>query len=559
MKKIILGVAVLLSVISLTSCDKDFNTIGSEIVGGDHFDFEKYDVQNITAFSKPTGAVQSNNLPINPLGIYQDPVFGDTKATFVSQLQLEISNPTIGTLVDIKAEDSVYLYVPYFSEVKTYASGNEANIYTLDSIYGDRANSMNLSIFESGYAIRNFDVNDPSITQKYYNDQKTSTVEANLIGSKLNNSANIDENLEFKFFDNEHVIYKTDGNGQFVNNDGDVVTDVADRVVKERIAPGMWINLDKNFFKTKVLEAGSSNLINNNVFRDHLRGLYFQVEQNSGQDGVLALLNFSNAYINIQYHSTVDAVEKKRNLKLKLSGNTISFLEYSNNSSYTSNLNMSNSTTGDEKLYLKGGQGSVAYIDLFGEDSDLNGISDELELLRSNNWLINDAYLTFYVDQATMSDADQIEPARIYIFDAENNRPLIDYYSDPSTSVNPKRNKSLHNGLLEVNTSKKGIKYKFKITSHINNLLTNEDVSLVKNVRLGISVTENINNVTIGNLKTPFQIIPSSDTEDKKNNLKFIPVSSILHPFGTVLYGNNVMPVDADKKIKLEIYYTKPN
>ena len=367
------------------------------------------------------------------------------------------------------------------------------------------------------------------------------------------------KNLEFKFSDNEHVIYKTNGAGQFVNNEGNIVTDLADRVVKERIAPGMWINLDKNFFKNKVLESNSSNLINNNVFRDYFRGLYFQVEQNSGQDGVLALLNFSNAYINIQYHSTVDAVEKKRNLKLKLSGNTISFLEYSNNSSYTSNLNMSNSTTGDEKLYLKGGQGSVAYIDLFGEDSDLNGMADELELIRSNNWLINDAYLTLYVDQSAMGDNSQIEPGRIYIFDAENNRPLIDYYSDPSTNIDPKRNKILHNGLLEVDSSNKGVKYKFKITSHINNLLTNEDLSLVNNVRLGLCITENINNVTIGNLKNPFQILPSSDLEDKKNNIKFVPLSSVLNPFGTVLYGNNVMPIDSDKKIKLEIYYTKPN
>ena len=45
MKKIILGLTVLLSVTSLTSCDKDFNTIGSDIVGGNHFDLDKIDVQ----------------------------------------------------------------------------------------------------------------------------------------------------------------------------------------------------------------------------------------------------------------------------------------------------------------------------------------------------------------------------------------------------------------------------------------------------------------------------------------------------------------------------------
>ena len=53
-------------------------------------------------------------------------------------------------------------------------------------------------------------------------------------------------------------------------------------------------------------------------------------------------------------------------------------------------LDDGDSELGDEKLYLKGGEGSMAIIDLFDNvDADGNGISDELEDFKSHkgNWL----------------------------------------------------------------------------------------------------------------------------------------------------------------------------
>ena len=46
---------------------------------------------------------------------------------------------------------------------------------------------------------------------------------------------------------NEIVFYKKDADGNYINNSGDIVTDPDDRVVKKRVKPGMWINLDKDF------------------------------------------------------------------------------------------------------------------------------------------------------------------------------------------------------------------------------------------------------------------------------------------------------------------------
>ena len=72
----------LLSLLLLSSCDQDFNEMGSGIVGDDHFDFLPDTTATIRAYNVPTGVLQSNNLLLNSLGIYNNPVFGKVKANF---------------------------------------------------------------------------------------------------------------------------------------------------------------------------------------------------------------------------------------------------------------------------------------------------------------------------------------------------------------------------------------------------------------------------------------------------------------------------------------------
>ena len=69
-------------------------------------------------------------------------------------------------------------------------------------------------------------------------------------------------------------------------------------------------------------------------------------------------------------------------------------------------------------------------------------------------------------------------------------------------------------------------------------------------------VTEDISttNTTVSQIwKTPINVtsvIPSFYIQT--------PRSAVMNPLGTVLYGSNPS-VPADKRLKLEIYYTKPN
>lgn len=567
--------ALLLFAFIFMSCDKDYNTIGSDIVGSEHFDFEKYTVQNINVFTEQTNAVQSNNLTLNALGVYKNPVFGTTKAHIVSQLELVTTNPDLGYdyFMD-PAKDSVYVYIPYFSTLEsTDTSGN--NTYTLDSIYGNKTNGkIDIKIYENGYFLNNFDPTDDFVSaQKYYTDDK-GLITTNLVSTTgmLNNASVPSESSEFTISNNEFIIYKTDGNGQNLNSSGVVTTNPDEYVVKERKAPGIWINLNKTKFKERILDqAVNGKLFNNNVFKQHFKGLYFEVN-NSGseEDGFLAKLDLTKAEVVMQYQSyTTDqgsspdptnAVNKSIVFRMGYSAtsvnraNTVNLIETTETANYLNALNGINTANTQGKLFLKGGHnGTVAFIDLFGSDltgadnGGPNNIPDELDVIRENGWLINEANLVFYVDQAQMNGTNLAEPNRIYLYDATNNTVIEDYAYDSSViSTNTKYSKYIYSGIGEI-TDSKVVKYKFRITEYLNKLIKTTDTSVDLNIRLGLVVTESINRVDFLKIKTATSIAQVST----------IPVASIMNPLGVILHGTQTSEID--KKLKLEIYYTQPN
>jgi hypothetical protein len=584
------------------SCDQDFNTIGSDLVGDEHFDFSTHEAQ-LKAYSVKTNEVQTNNLPINPLGIYNNPYFGVTKANFVSQLSLVTAQPKFGTNVQV---ENVTLYVPYFSTVETNNTDG-SKVYSLQSIYGaNKESKMKLSVYENGYYLNSFNPNDNFQTQqRYFSDGSTN---GNIInfenlkrgndgngnsvqnGTRLNDSPNAAENDQFFFNKSEIIVYKTKFNTttgilEYVDANDVVLAnqnDVSLRVVKERLAPGIYLTLNKTFFKNRILEAGSANLFNNNEFKQYFKGLYFKMEQLPGEEGAMAMLNFSNAKVNVNYSSidegaAAGTVATSKTLVLNLGtnsgSNSVSLQDYSYSGAYNSGLNASatNPTFGsDSKLFLKGGKGSVVYLDVFGSADILkpvngqlvpgaNQIPDELDQLRLNGWLINEAYLEFYIDKTAMAGANQLEAERLYLFDATNQKALVDYTFDATTNSNTKYNKLIFGGIIERDNTadKKGIKYKIRITQHINNLINSTDANLNKNVRLGLTVTENINYSNSYYYKNPLSLNnPIMGTNDV---VEYFPVASIMEQQGVVLHGTNPSTEDASKKLKLVIHYTKPN
>lgn len=519
----------------LLSCDSEYNSIGADIVDdNDHFGFLKNDASSIVAFNQKTGAVQTNNLPVNPLGVFDSGLFGKTTANFVTQLELKSENPRFRDVPSSAKIKSVVLNIPYFNTfLKTETDGS--NKYELDSVYGNINNKIKLSIYENGYYLRDLDPNTGFLeAQKFYSDQNS--VFNSVKGPKLNDSSNSSQNDQFAFSPLEHVI-------QPEEEGGDVVREL----------PSMKLDLNKDFFYNKII-ASSSNLVNNNVFKNHFKGLYFQVEEISGS--ALAMLDFSKGTITMTYEDKkvkivngeeVDDGVEEKTLVLNLKGHTVSLLDYASTSaSQTYDNVVPNPVTGDQKLYLRGGNGSVGMIDLFGGEN-----SAELEALRteaiSNNWLINEANLVFYVDQPSMTN--NIDPNRIYVYNAKDNTPLVDYLFDSSVNGGkPKYSKMAFDGIVKLtgnseDTNRKGIQYKVRITEHIKRVLFKDST----NVRLGVSVSEDISKSTSMALRTPSPAF------------KKVPFASVMSPLGTVLFGTAPVPSNESKRLKLEIYYTKPN
>jgi hypothetical protein len=567
----------LLLIVLVISCDKDINEIGSGILGDEHYGMDVA-YSNVTAYNQILGPVQTNNLNINQFGFYNSPIFGKTTASFVSQVTMAVENPTFYTPVI----DSVYLYVPYFSKfVSTDDSGNST--YTLDSLKG--SGKIKLSVYESTKFLESL---DPTTgfqqLQKYYSNQQVD-FDANNGGVLLNNDNKsvydhtvIDnsQNEKFVFSEKQIKFYKknSDGTPGYTN-------------VAERKAPGMLLNLDKAFFTSKILQAPAGKLYNNNTFKTYFKGLYFKVENaaESPNQGTLAMMNFTAGVITIVYRDKVSssdtAAPVRKIMNLNLAGNCVNLL---NNENSFPGFVTPNPTNGDRNLFLKGGDGSMAIIDLFDKTDNIsydktdghlinspNGVSDELDNLRNpaggkQKWLINDANLTFFINKNAMTNA--IEPNRIFLYDLTNKRPIIDFFTDFTTSfISSKYSKLIYGGILSTETGKivnaksneRGTFYKVNITNHIRNLIKYGGVGVTKdstNVRLGLVVTENINVASNFYLKNPF----SSGTGSNLFQSKYIPAMSIANPLGTVLYGSNIPAGDSDydKRIKLQIYYTKP-
>jgi hypothetical protein len=580
------------------SCDQDFNTIGSDLVGDEHFDFSTHEAK-LKAYSVKTEEVQTNNLPINPIGIYNNPYFGVTKANFVSQVSLATEQPKFGTSIQV---ENVILYVPFFSTVES-TNTDGSKVYALNSVYGtNKESKMKLSVYENGYYLHSYNPLDNSQTaQRYFSDGSANGTSINFEnlkrgndgngnsvqnGTRLNDSPNTAENDQFFFNKAEIIVYKTKFNTttgilEYVDANDVVLANQNDaslRVVKERLAPGIYLTLNKAFFKKRILEAGSANLINNNEFKQYFKGLYFKMEQLPGEEGAMAMINFSNAKVNINYSSVEDgatagtaATSKTAvlNLGINSGANSVSLQDYSYSGAYNTGLTASNQVAGqNSNLFLKGGKGSVVYMDVFG-DTDVkqlvngvfvagaNQVPDELEELRLKGWLINEAYLECYIDKTAMAGANQIEAERLYLFDATNQKPLVDYTFDATTSSNTKYNKLIFGGIIERDDTadKKGIKYKIRITQHINNLINSTDDNLRKNVRLGLTVTENIAYSNNYYYKSPRSL--NNTIMGTNDAVEYFPVASIMEQQGVVLHGT--APADASKKMKLVIHYTKPN
>ncbi|MDP5081996.1 MAG: DUF4270 domain-containing protein, partial [Winogradskyella sp.] len=283
-------------------------------------------------------------------------------------------------------------------------------------------------------------------------------------------------------------------------------------------------------------------------------------EPNS-DDGSFLMLNLASTssqitiyYTRLTASDADDETEREQsNFQIRFGANRINFLD----NNFTTPIINGDDDEGDSRIFLKGGEGSIARIKLFNGDDTDNSDDTTFEewkeffvetdengnFVRSKR-LINEANIVVYVDQDLVQDG---EPNRLFVYDIENNTPLIDYFLDGINNSIPSISIIDHLGPLQrVNDDPtgSGIKYKFEITQHLNSLLIRDST----NVELGLSVSLNVNLEAVNQHKK---------VQNATNSDLRVPTSSVLSPRGIILHGNKTE--DESKRVYLEIYYTEPN
>jgi len=535
-------------IIFIYSCDKDFTSIDSDVISAENainFNTSSIDYP-IVASNLRLNPVKSNNLPSFMLGYNNNPFYGESKASFLGQVVPAEFSPSFGENVVL---DSVVLTIPYYSRgVETSEEGDIT--YEIDSVYG--SSKTKLYVYKNNFYLRDFNPSgDFSDSQNYYSNGSMSVEEiineSEIEGELLYESGIIGDDSDDFIPSAERIILTS------LNDDGDTLVNT--------LAPSIRLKLNNpndDFWQNLIFEnENNSVLLNPNSFKEYFRGLYIKAD-GVNSDGAIMLLNFASSNTKLTLHYTSETTTENDTDSGSDSETIVSQNEYVLN--FTDNLinlfdnsfniDVSNSSTseGDERIYLKGGEGYMSKINLFtgqveGEDGEMidafdhfkNSFYDEENDIAKR--LINEAYIEFYVDQSLNLES---EPERIYLYNYEQNTPLIDYFLDQSvssTTINAKINHL--EPLLIDSLSGDGVKYKIRITEHLNNIILRDST----NATLGLVVTSNVGSIE------NFKLLNTSEPTE-------LPSGAILSHKGTVLHGN--LSEDIDKRPKLKIYYTDP-
>ena len=120
-KSIKLPAAFLLVTCLFIACDKDYNVLESDVIGSENTNFKNSDtLWPVIGYNKKLDSLQINGLgntsansitlAANLLGVYNDPNYGITTASIVSQITPQYYGVSFGTAPIL---DSVVLTIPY--------------------------------------------------------------------------------------------------------------------------------------------------------------------------------------------------------------------------------------------------------------------------------------------------------------------------------------------------------------------------------------------------------------------------------------------------------------
>ncbi|MGB3591135.1 MAG: DUF4270 domain-containing protein [Nonlabens sp.] len=508
-------------VVLIVSCDNDPTTLGSEFINVDPNGTILEDDFMVKTFSNKLNAVQTDNFTSALVGSYSDGVYGQSNFDFVTQVQFSAVNPNFGEDPELS---KVVIDIPYYST--PIGTSGEATLYEIDSTYGD--GSINLKIYRNRFFLSAFNSNDVTQRATYFSDENP--VEGLLVPDDLilNQGDLVPDAVEVEVMD----------------DDNNVVERLSPRLRVEQSVDGSQTNLISYFNELILDQEGTQNLSSASNFNNYFRGLYFQAENVNDE---LIYLDYQNAFIELTVTSTqnINGVDQRFDSAFRITpgGIAVNFIESNIPQSTLDEIQNGSEASGSEKMYLKGGDGSIALIDLFSGEPDPITQLTPLEELQLQEILVNDAFIEFYVDQsAALSNTEQ--PERIVIYNAETRSPLADFLLSETERADVVNSNLFHLGRLqredEGNVDSPGVKYRINVTDHVNNIILGN----IDNDRLALAVSQNVNlfnRSEVDGITQPVEI-PA------------ILLGTAISHEGTVLHGN--LSSDLSKRPVLKLFYT---
>ena len=595
--------------IFLTSCNKDYFTVGSELFNGEFEDLNSI-VFPVFSYQESTVKVATNNLPNVHLGKYNDDYYGALESSFVSQLDISYlpifgdfsqQQEQEGSEIDIRVINeeevlyAVYLDIPFFNNRNDSDSDGVIDLYDVDpnnsssdsdldgisDIDELRAELNPLSNDSDGDGILDPDDDDNSgydsqrrvyeIDSIYGNRNASFDLKVYELTYYLHH-LDIENNFEYnaQYFSDQDF-YANGFSGQVLYDDNinlnleevpvlyyqdDPETTVIETdQIEYYESPRIRVPLNVEFFQRRLMNfEGLDQLKNADNFNHHLRGLIVKADNFS--DDLYMLLDISNAQVVLEYNynwynskGTVttddDVIERRKKSNAMPFGGV-----YVNHYSYQDHNEevqqvISSSSEGTPSNRIFLQGPRLTSKIKLFAENEFD-LPNVIHELASQDVIINEANLVLNIDKSAHDLSHDLLPNRLYLYSYNNGATLEDYNKDFTIDYN----------LGSVNANK----YVFggMLEYDSNNKpdrykfnITNHVNNIINkdslNIDLGLVVNSNIEDITLRRAFT-----------NPQNNKMLIPTSVIVSPYSVVLYGSH--PNDSIsfyKRLSLEILYTK--
>ncbi len=511
MKKTVYFSTLLVLLFFVFSCEKDFREISSNVVANNNFDTEKVVLDlEIEPYRIDVRAddIALGTLGEYWLGVYNKPGFIKLEGSIITQFSLPASAATLITdKVDtLHTIDAVYLKLPYSSSVSIRETTDPLPKFRIDSILGNTSVPSNIKVYKNETFLNSLNPTDPTELNEYLSNASYIT------GELLSQDP-----AGFEFIPNPNdtilPLKRRDSQGNEYNDTIRILSSNTNVISTPFIA----IPLNKDRMKELLWDKILDNTISSqDVLNNEFRGL---IIESTGDDGAAVPLSLSNASLDIYYTRTIleSGVVKERD-SLTLPFN---FTGRITNSRYLKGtpVGAGGSAT---NVNLQGTSGSAARIKILNPE--------QLENLRSENILINDASLVFNVDAST--DTTKL-PRRLTVYrEGLKNGEIVSGHVKDSYSES-----AFFGGNLELAISKPD-KYTLRITDYISDIVSGD----TDNSDLVLKVY----NPTTDDPFVPGSNPPAIDTIVKKYNW---------NPRGISILNNASQ--NGDKRAKLILTYSK--